>query len=102
MVGHIMQPAYSRALVPGIRDEDILPATLAPELLRGLLRGKLGFNGMIITDSSTMAGMCVPMDRRVAVPRAIAAGCDMFLFTKNIDEDYGYMKAGLENGILTR
>lgn len=102
MVGHIMQPAYSRALVPDIRDEDILPASLAPELLGGLLRGRLGFNGMIITDSSTMAGMCIPMDRREAVPRAIAAGCDMFLFTKNIDEDYSYMRAGLENGILTR
>ena len=102
MVGHIMQPAYSRALVPGIRDEDILPATLAPELLGGLLRGKLGFNGLIITDASTMAGTCIPMDRRVAVPRAIAAGCDMFLFTKNIDEDYAFMKAGLESGILTR
>lgn len=101
MVGHIMQPAYSRALVPGIRDEDIMPATLAPELLRGLLREKLGFNGLIITDSSTMAGMCIPMDRRRALPYSIAAGCDMFLFTKNIDEDYSYMKEGLKNGILT-
>ena len=102
MVGHIMQPAYSRALSPGIRDEDILPASLAPELLRGLLREKLGFNGLIITDASTMAGMCIPMDRREAVPRAIAAGCDMFLFTKNIDEDYRYMREGLARGVLTR
>ena len=36
MVGHIMQPAYSRRLRPGIRDEEIMPARIAPELLQGL------------------------------------------------------------------
>ncbi len=44
MVGHILQPAYIRHFNPGIRDEDMLPATLSPELLGGLLRTKLGFN----------------------------------------------------------
>lgn len=101
MVGHIMQPAYSRRLNPSIRDEDIMPATLSPELLNGLLRDKLNFNGMIVTDATTMAGMAIPMDRRRLVPHAIAAGCDMFLFTKNLDEDYRYMREGLENGTLT-
>ncbi len=101
MVGHIMQPAYSKKLCPGIKDEDIMPATLAPELINGLLREKLGFNGMIVTDATTMAGMCIPMSRKMAVPYTIAAGCDMFLFTKNLEEDYGYMKAGVENNIIT-
>lgn len=102
MVGHIMQPAYSRMLVPGIRDEQIMPATLAPELLQGLLRERLGFNGLIITDATTMAGFDAAMEREKAVPYAIAAGCDMFLFSKNLDEDYGFMKNGVENGIITR
>lgn len=101
MVGHIMQPAYSRKLVPGIKDEDILPGSLCPELLNGLLRGQLGFNGMIVTDASTMAGMMIPMHRKDVVPGAIAAGCDMFLFAKNIDEDYEYMRQGVENGVIT-
>lgn len=101
MVGHIMLPAYSKALVPGIKDEEIMPATLSPELINGLLRGRLGFNGMIITDSSTMAGMCIAMDRRKAVPYSIASGCDMFLFTKNLDEDYSFMEDGIDKGILT-
>lgn len=48
MAGHIMQSAWTRALNPGIKDEDIMPATLSPELLQGLLRGKLGFNGLIL------------------------------------------------------
>ncbi|MGN0468471.1 MAG: glycoside hydrolase family 3 N-terminal domain-containing protein, partial [Acutalibacteraceae bacterium] len=51
MIGHIMQPAFSRALRPGIKDEEIMPATVAPELLQDLLRGKLGFNGLIVTDA---------------------------------------------------
>lgn len=83
MVGHIMQPAYSRMLAPGIRDEEIMPATLAPELLQGLLRKKLGFNGLIITDATTMAGFDAAMEREKSVPYAIAAGCDMFLFSKD-------------------
>lgn len=101
MPGHIALPEYSRKLVPGIADEDILPATLAPELLQGLLRDQLGFNGMIVSDATTMVGMMIPMARRKAVPQIIAAGCDMFLFARNLEEDYGYMMAGVEEGVIT-
>jgi len=101
MIGHIMQPAYSRRLCPGIKDEDIMPATLAPELIQGLLREKLGFNGLIVTDATTMAGFAIPMPRSKAVPYTIAAGCDVFLFTKNLEEDYEYMSAGVEDGTIT-
>ncbi len=101
MIGHIMQPAYSKKLNPNLKDEDIMPATLAPELLNGLLREKLGFNGMIITDATTMAGMTIPMSRRKAVPYTIASGCDMFLFTKNLQEDIDFMLDGYKEGIIT-
>jgi beta-N-acetylhexosaminidase len=101
MVGHIMHPEYSRKLSPGIKDEDIMPATLAPELLNGLLRDQLEFNGLIITDATTMAGMCIPMARDKAVPYTIAAGCDMFLFAKNLEEDYKFMEDGVKNGTIT-
>lgn len=101
MVGHIMQPAYSKKLNPEIKEEDILPASLSKELLQGLLRGQLGFNGLILTDASTMAGMCIPMRRKDAVPAAIAAGADVFLFCKNMEEDYQYMMDGYRNGVIT-
>lgn len=101
MVGHIMQPAYSKRLNPSLEDGDILPASLSPELVQGLLRERLGFNGLVITDSTTMAGLAVAMDRRIAVPTTIAAGCDMFLFTKNLEEDMGFMADGVRNGIIT-
>ena len=101
MVGHIMQPAYSKLLNPALADDEILPASLSKELLNGLLREKLGFNGLVISDATTMAGFDAAMPRDKAVPCSIAAGCDMFLFSKNLDEDYAYMQQGIEDGIIT-
>ncbi len=103
MAGHIALPAYSKRLCPGMRDQDVRPATLSHELITGLLREKLGFNGLVITDASHMIGMfgsCVP--RREQVPAAIAAGCDMFLFFNDIEEDFGYMLEGCRNGVITK
>lgn len=101
MVGHIMQPAWSRKLRPGIADADILPASLAPELMNDLLRGHLGFNGLIVTDATTMAGFTIPMARSKAVPASIAAGADVFLFTRNLEEDYQFMLEGVLDGTIT-
>ncbi len=101
MVGHICQPAYSKKLRPGMKDEDIKPATLSPELLQDLLRGQLGFNGLLVTDASHMGGMNAGGPRSYTVPHAIAAGCDMFLFFGDPDEDIQYMKDGIAQGIVT-
>nr|WP_256939357.1 glycoside hydrolase family 3 N-terminal domain-containing protein [Arthrobacter sp. BF1] len=101
MIGHIGAPELSRRFLPGLSDGEILPATLAPELLGDLLRGELGFNGLILTDASQMIGMTQAMKRSDLVPAAIAAGCDMFLFFRNPEEDFGYMLDGYRNGIIT-
>jgi len=102
MAGHILHPSYTRKYNPEIKDSDILPASLSQELITKLLKEKLGFQGLVVTDASTMAGMTIPMSREKAVPQAIAAGCDMFLFTKNLEEDYEYMRKGIETGIITK
>jgi beta-N-acetylhexosaminidase len=101
MVGHIALPAYSKRLCPGIQDEAILPASLAHEIATILLREKLGFNGLVVTDATAMAGMDIAMGRPQAVPGAIAAGCDVFLFTRNLEEDFRFMRQGLATGALT-
>jgi len=101
MAGHIALPEYQKQLNPKLKDEDILPATLAPELTQDLLKEKLNFNGMVITDATHMLGMTSAMKREEYVPRSIAAGCDMFLFFNDIDEDFNFMLKGYENGIIT-
>ncbi len=102
MAGHIALPYYQKKLDPSLEDTDILPATLAPELIDGLLKTQLGFNGAVITDASHMLGMTSAMRREDYVPAAIAAGCDCFLFFNNLEEDFGFMKAGVEKGVITK
>lgn len=101
MAGHIMLPAYSRRLNPALTDAQLLPATLSKELITDLLKGQLGFNGLVLTDASHMVGMTCAMKRRDIVPAAIAAGIDMFLFFNDPDEDFGWMMDGYTNGIIT-
>ncbi|WP_244971491.1 glycoside hydrolase family 3 protein [Paramicrobacterium chengjingii] len=101
MIGHIGAPELSRHFRPEMTDAEVKPATLAPELLQDLLRGELGFNGLIITDASMMVGFTQALPRRDAVPAAIAAGCDMFLFFRDPAKDRAYLRAGIENGVVT-
>ncbi len=95
MVGHIALPAYAD------ETERFLPASLSHSLMTGLLRGKLGFNGLISTDATPMVGFTAAMPRAEAIPTAIAAGADMILFNKDLDEDYHFLLAGLENGLVS-
>lgn len=102
MAGHIAQPAWQRALAGRpVADSEILPATECKELITGLLKEKLGFNGMVVTDASHMIGMFASGPRSAQVPGAIAAGCDMFLFFNDMEEDFGYMLEGYRSGVIT-
>ena len=101
MAGHIMMPAYQKFFNPSMKDEETMPATLCKELITDLLRGKLGFNGMVVTDASHMVGLTAMMKRSDILPHAIAAGCDMFLFFNDPDEDFEYMMNGYKNGVIT-
>ena len=101
MVGHMLLPHYVKHFNPDIKDEDILPASMSKEVLTDLLRGQLGYNGMIVTDATPMIGYNVALPRSQALPLTIENGCDMILFNKSIDEDYQFIKDGLKNKILS-
>lgn len=102
MAGHIMLPAYAKSLNSRLTDEESrMPATLCPELIDGLLRGKLGFNGLVITDATHMAGMTSRMKRADMLPRAINAGCDMLLFFNDPDEDLNTVLNAYLKGVIS-
>lgn len=100
MAGHIAMPAYE-AFFDNKVCRKVIPASLSKNLLNRLLRERLGFNGLICSDATPMAGFCSAMARKTAVPTAIANGCDMFLFNVDLDEDIQYMKDGIKSGILS-
>ncbi len=101
MGGHIMMRNYMRDVKPDIKDEELLPATPCPEIMTGLLREKLGFNGMVVTDASHMVGMTDRMTRKEMLPAAINAGCDMFLFFNDPDEDFATMLDAYKTGVIS-
>ena len=101
MGGHIMMPTYMQERNPDITIEEVMPATLCPEIMTDLLRNKLGFNGMVVTDASHMVGMTNRMKRKDMLPLSINAGCDMFLFFNDPEEDYNTMLEAYKAGIIS-
>lgn len=102
MVGHIVQPEVCREINPRLSDEDLLPGSLSPELLQGVLRDKFGFNGVITTDATIMGGYTMAMERSRAIPASIMAGIDMIVFTPDFYADLEYLEDALAEGRLTR
>lgn len=101
MGGHIMLPSYAKAINLELKDEDMMPATLSPEIMTGLLRDRLGFNGMVVTDASHMVAMTDRMKRSEMLPASINAGCDMFLFFNDPEEDFATMLGAYKTGIIS-
>lgn len=54
------------------------PATLSPTVIRDVIRGRIGFDGVLVTDDLAMQALSgAPRDRALA---ALAAGCDIALY----------------------
>ncbi|WP_127143302.1 glycoside hydrolase family 3 protein [Pelagibacterium montanilacus] len=85
MVAHI----YNADYVP--TDEEALPASLAPEWIEGVLRGELGYDGVVISDDMEMSAVTDHFDLEQTVVRAVMAGNDILLFsnTAAYDPDLG-------------
>ena len=101
MGGHILMPEYMAEINPDINADTIMPGTLCKEIMTDLLRGELGFNGMVVTDASHMVGMTNRMKRVDMLPAAINAGCDMFLFFNDPAEDFATMLNAYKTGIIS-
>jgi beta-N-acetylhexosaminidase len=67
--------------------DPVHPATLSPAIITGLLRGKLGFEGVITSDDMEMKAISHHYGLEKSVPAAIAAGIDVLCFGNNLTYD---------------
>lgn len=65
-----------------------LPATLSKTILQGLLRDKMGYQGVIITDDMQMGAIAKLYSPREALTLAINAGADMMMFANQQPEKW--------------
>ena len=100
MSAHIALPAFIREGNPDAGVELYRPASISRDLNEGLLRGRLGFNGLIVSDATGMAGLKAWSTRAQYLPELVAAGCDVILFVDDMERDYGFVAAALEDGRL--
>jgi beta-N-acetylhexosaminidase len=61
------------------------PATLSEQVVTGLLRGKLGYRGVIVSDDLDMRAIAGHMGVEVAAVAAVRAGCDVLLLCNHED-----------------
>jgi beta-N-acetylhexosaminidase len=86
----------SHILLPQLDPDN--PATLSSAILTGLLRGELGFDGVIVSDALDMKGASGVLGIPATAVRALAAGCDLLCIgTNNTAEQV----VEIERAILT-
>ena len=98
MIGHSSLPAWDPG--EGIHIQNAPPATLSRRIVTGLLRERMGFQGVIITDAMDMGGVTSWGPFEEVIPGAIEAGCDMILFA-SAKRDFDILKRAVESGRLT-
>ncbi len=92
MVAHISAPQVTGSE---------LPATLSPDIITGLLRRELGFNGIVITDSLQMQAITAVYSSGTAALMAVQAGADMLLMPNYLDEAAQRLITAVRSGELS-
>ena len=77
LVAHV----YNRSLDP------VLPASLSPRVIGGLLRRQMGWKGVVVSDDLQMGAVAKHRGMKEMIRLAIDAGCDILLFGNNLRYD---------------
>ncbi|MBR2047457.1 MAG: glycoside hydrolase family 3 protein [Oscillospiraceae bacterium] len=91
MVGHIAVPDLTG---------DRTPATMSRLLVTDILKGELGFQGLVITDSLQMGAITDSYSPGEAAVKALAAGCDLLLMPEDLEEAFQAVIDALAEGEL--
>lgn len=92
MAGHISLPS----VLP-----DDTPASLSYDILTGLLRNKMGFEGIIITDALNMGAVTSRCESADAAVQAFMAGSDMILMPADFESAYQGILQAAQYGIIS-
>lgn len=93
MVSHIS--------APNVIPQDV-PASLSPEVITDLLREKMGYEGIIITDAMNMGAVADHYDSAQAAVLAFQAGADMILMPEDFAAAYQGILNGVNSGTISR
>ncbi|HEY0003505.1 MAG TPA: glycoside hydrolase family 3 N-terminal domain-containing protein [Pyrinomonadaceae bacterium] len=78
------------------------PATLSPVIVEGVLRGELGFDGLIFSDALDMGAVANRYEPGEATVRTIEAGCDVALLPVDVSRSHQAVCDAVAGGRLTR
>ena len=92
MVGHIALPNVTG---------DMTPATLSRQIITDILKEKLMFEGLVVTDAMEMGAIVETYGSGTAAVAALQAGCHIILIPENLPEAFDAVLAALEDGSLT-
>jgi beta-N-acetylhexosaminidase len=101
MSAHIALPSYILSHDPNAGLEAYRPASVSPLLNQTLLRDELGFNGLIVSDATPMAGLGAWAHRDETLPELVSSGCDIILFSDEPEADIARIETALDDGRLT-
>jgi beta-N-acetylhexosaminidase len=76
MIGHIHY---------GSLDPEIRPASLSPAMINGLLRGEMGFDGLVMTDDLDMGAILNTTSFDDMLALGLAAGNDLLMICHRVD-----------------
>ena len=85
--------------LPRVTDSDV-PSTLSPEVLQGILRDDLGYDGVIVTDALEMGAITNAYPVNEACILAIEAGADVLLCVRDYRSAVDAIVAAVESGRL--
>ncbi len=94
MTGHLS--------IPALEPDPNTPATLSSNILTGMLRKELGFQGLVVTDAMDMGGITVRYAPGEAAVRAFAAGADALLMPPVPDAAFEALRDAVKSGRVAR
>jgi beta-N-acetylhexosaminidase len=86
--------------VPALESAEHVPTSLSKNTVSGLLKGKLGFNGLVITDALMMQGITKYFPAGDADLMAFEAGNDILLMSQDVPGATAKIKAAIDNGTI--